>query len=133
MRTLIIITQIGNWASVAAVPKIYNGQIFLPPDISATRDATLFFSIVGFIMSIGFYLLYLFNIPSINRIPFNRVPVVIIVSSYTISNSVLTPLIISVHVAVRVGHRLVHSNVHTGDHVRSAGGRAGQSEQCQCQ
>jgi hypothetical protein len=39
----------GGWIACALVPKFIFGQIYLPPEVSATRDAYLFFSISGFL------------------------------------------------------------------------------------
>jgi hypothetical protein len=57
IRVLIILVQLSNWAAVASAPKATNDQ--------SARDASLFFIVVGLILSILFYLVYFFN----NKIP----------------------------------------------------------------
>lgn len=64
--------QTAGWIAIAAVPKIYNAQIFLPPEFAATRDAYLFFSIVGFLLSIFIFLLFFLNIVSLGYL--NKLP-----------------------------------------------------------
>jgi len=61
-----------GWLSVAAVPKIVNGRILISPILSPTRDAYLFFGIVGFFKSIFILLVNLYNI--VNLPKFKKLP-----------------------------------------------------------
>ncbi len=72
LRFLIIIFQFAGWVSAAAVPVLISGQYFMPTDYAQTRSAYLFFSIVGFLFGIIFFLVYLFNIVNLNKI--NKIP-----------------------------------------------------------
>jgi hypothetical protein len=54
--------QFAGWVSAAAVPKLINGQFYLPSDLDDTRNAYLFFSTIGFVLAIIFYFAILFNI-----------------------------------------------------------------------
>ena len=71
--------QLGGWISVSLVPKFISGQIYLPNELSATRDAYLFFSISGFFFAIFFFLIYSFNIITIK--PRIKLPIELLVCS----------------------------------------------------
>ena len=55
--------QFAHWVSAASVPKIIKGEYYMISAFAETRSACLFFSVLGFFISIIFYALYLLNIP----------------------------------------------------------------------
>jgi hypothetical protein len=61
-----------GWISVAAVPKIVDGRLLISPVLSPARDAYLFFGIVGFFISIFFFVVNLFNIVNLRQ--FEKLP-----------------------------------------------------------
>lgn len=63
LRLIIIIFQFAHWVSAASVPKIIQGEYYMTTDFADTRAACLFFSVLGFIVSLFFYILYLMNVP----------------------------------------------------------------------
>lgn len=83
LRALIIVFQFCAWVSAAAVPVLISGQYTMPPEFASTRSAYLFFSIVGFLLGIIFYVCYLVNIVNLNGL--NRLPWNIIVCLYFVS------------------------------------------------
>ena len=77
LRALIVLFQFCAWVSAAAVPVLISGQYTMPPEFASTRSAYLFFSIVGFLLGIIFYVCYLMNIVNLNGL--NKIPWHIIV------------------------------------------------------
>ena len=80
LRAIIIVFQFCGWVSAAAVPVLISGKYYMPNDLSATRSAYLFFSIVGFLFGIFIYVGYLMNVVNLNKV--NKVPWNIIVSAF---------------------------------------------------
>ena len=62
LRLAIVIFQFAAFISAASVPKIISGQYIMPQVFADTRSAYLFFSIVGFILALIIYLLFLLNL-----------------------------------------------------------------------
>lgn len=73
--------QFAGWVSAAAIPKPNYGP-YLPYDFDATRSAYLFFSIVGWILAIAFFVLMIMNIVNWNF--FARLPWILLVSKPSI-------------------------------------------------
>jgi hypothetical protein len=61
-----------GWIAAASVPIYINGLAYLPPELSATRDAYLFFSITGFVVAVVVFIVYFFNLTT--KKPFNKLP-----------------------------------------------------------
>lgn len=76
--------QFAQWVSAAALPKNINGQYWLPSDFDQTRSACLFFSILGFLLSLIFYVCYALDFSS--RLDESDMPLSLIVSIYTGNN-----------------------------------------------
>ena len=64
--------------SVAVSPKWANGRFYMPPEYFMTRDVYLIFSISGFLVALGLYIIYSTNMN--NGWIFNRLPLVLIVN-----------------------------------------------------
>ncbi len=62
LRVAIVIFQFAAFVSAASVPKIIQGQYFMPQAFADTRSAYLFFSIVGCILALIVYLIFLLNL-----------------------------------------------------------------------
>ena len=74
LRLAIIIFQFAGWVSAASVPKIINAQYVMPSAFADTRGAYLFFSIVGFVLAIIIFILFLLNLvyaKFIDKIPWS--------------------------------------------------------------
>jgi len=69
---LVKLFQLAGWIAAASVPIYINGLAYLPPELSATRDAYLFFSITGFVVAIVIFVVYFFNLT--NKKPLNKLP-----------------------------------------------------------
>ena len=74
LRIEIVIFQFAAFVSAASVPKIINGGYNMPSAFADTRGAYLFFSIVGFVLALIIYLMFLLNLvyaKFIDKIPWS--------------------------------------------------------------
>lgn len=77
---IILVVQFAAFVSIAAVPKLVNGEVHLLPEFAAVRDAYLFFSITGFFVALFALIVYTFNLVSVR--PLNRIPIVLLVINF---------------------------------------------------